>query len=139
MDPSLETGLERKRVLVVEDDRDVNTLICRYLGHRDFACTGAHSAQQCLGELDAESTPDLILIDLELPDLDGAELCRRIHQRADARDVPVLLMTGYQLANQIERVRAAGAAAMLLKPFSPKELLAKVVEMTRRPAQPHAI
>src|SRR5689334_2910985 len=98
MDPSQEPGSEttseRKRVLVVEDDRDVNTLICRYLGHRDFACTGAHSAQQCLGELDAESTPDLILIDLELPDLDGAELCRRIHQRADARDVPVLLMTG---------------------------------------------
>ncbi|MDB5097839.1 MAG: DNA-binding response regulator [Cyanobacteria bacterium RYN_339] len=131
--------MERKRVLVVEDDRDVNTLICRYLGHRDFTCTGAHSAEQCLGELDADSAPDLILIDLELPDLDGAELCRRIHQRADARDVPVLLMTGYQLANQLDRVRAAGAAALLLKPFSPKELLAKVIEMTRVPPAAQAI
>jgi CheY-like chemotaxis protein len=132
-------GIDRKRVLVVEDDRDVNTLICRYLGHRDFACTGAHSAQACLDVLDAEEAPALILIDLELPDLDGAELCRNIQQRADVRDVPVLLMTGYQLANQLERVRAAGATAMLLKPFSPKELLAKVVELTHMPPPAHAI
>jgi DNA-binding response OmpR family regulator len=128
---------ERKRVLVVEDDQDVNTLICRYLAHRDFECEGARSAQQCmtqLGDASDDSGPDLILIDLELPDLDGAELCARIRERTGARHIPLLLMTGYQLANQLDRVQAAGADALLLKPFSPKELLAKVVEMTSSPS-----
>jgi CheY-like chemotaxis protein len=127
---------ERKRVLVVEDDQDVNTLICRYLAHRDFECAGARSAQQCMSQLgqSADDGPDLILIDLELPDLDGAELCARIRERSGARHIPLLLMTGYQLANQLDRVQAAGADALLLKPFSPKELLAKVVEMTTSPS-----
>ena len=128
---------ERKRVLVVEDDQDVNTLICRYLAHRDFECEGARSAQQCMNHLNepgAAEAPDLILIDLELPDLDGVELCARIRERASTRSTPLLLMTGYQLANQLERVQAAGADAVLLKPFSPKELLAKIVEMTTPPS-----
>lgn len=125
--------MTRKRVLVVEDDQDVNTLICRYLAHRDFQCEGAASAEQCMSQLgapDDPAAPDLILIDLELPDLDGAELCARIRERSGDRRIPLLLMTGYQLANQLDHVRAAGADAILLKPFSPKELLAKVTEMT---------
>lgn len=126
--------MERKKVLVVEDDQDVNALICRYLAHRDFRCEGASSAEQCmtqLAEAADERAPDLILIDLELPDLDGVELCQRIRERD--RQIPLLLMTGYQRAHQLERVQAAGADALLLKPFSPKELLAKIVEMTSEP------
>jgi DNA-binding response OmpR family regulator len=118
----------RKRILVVEDDQDVNTLICRYLGHRGFECTGAYSASQCFNALDDGASLDLILIDLELPDLCGDELCRRI--RAGGCELPLLLMTGYQSFDHMACVRDAGADGLLLKPFSPKELLARVVELT---------
>lgn len=118
-----------KRVLVVEDDPDVKDLICRYLELRDFHCEGASSAAQCMAQLDAPERPDLILVDLELPDLDGAELTARIRER-QGRRIPVLMISGVKLASQIDRARQAGVDACLFKPFSPKELLAKVREMT---------
>lgn len=119
-----------KRVLVVEDDPDVKDLICRYLELRDFRCDGASSAAQCMAHLDSPESPDLILVDLELPDLDGAELTARIRERQDGARIPVLMISGVKLASQIDRARQAGVDACLFKPFSPKELLAKVREMT---------
>ena len=123
-----------KRVLVVEDDPDVKDLICRYLELRDFHCDGASSAAQCMAQLDAPERPDLILVDLELPDLDGAELTARIRER-QGRRIPVLMISGVKLASQIDRARQAGVDACLFKPFSPKELLAKVREMTEMDRQ----
>lgn len=122
-------GERSKRVLVVEDDQDVNTLLCRYLAHRNYDCTGAHSAEQCLGALTGAPLPDVILIDLELPDMDGAELCGRIHQHMASSEIPVLLMSGVQMTEQSERLQGIGASALLLKPFSPRELLSKVEQM----------
>ena len=126
-----------KRVLVVEDDPDVKDLICRYLELRDFQCQGASSAAQCMAHLDAPEYPDLILVDLELPDLDGAELTARIRQRPRFGQIPVLMISGVKLASQIDRAHQAGVDACLFKPFSPKELLAKVREMTE--ARPQAM
>lgn len=122
-----------KRVLVVEDDHEVNTLICRYLGQRSFDCAAASSAAQCLSQLDTHA-PDLILMDLELPDMDGAELCAQIRNRPDGQEVRVLVMTGYQQESHIDRVFEAGVDDYLFKPFNPKELLAKVHEMTEAPS-----
>lgn len=119
-----------KRVLVVEDDRDVNDLICRYLAQRSFQCDGASSAAQCLEHLENPGLPDLILLDLELPDGDGADLTRRIRKLPLGDRIPVLMISGAKLVHQIERARQAGVDAYLFKPFSPKELLAKVREMT---------
>lgn len=119
-----------KRVLVVEDDQEVNTLICRYLEQRSFHCDGASSAAQCIEQLEGADSPDLILLDLELPDMDGAELCAQIRQRSSGGDVPVLMMTGYQQVDKLERFEEVGVSAYMFKPFSPRELLAKVHEMT---------
>lgn len=119
-----------KRVLVVEDDREVNTLICRYLQQRSFECDGAATGGECMALLTEPRTPDLILVDLELPDMDGVELCAQIRTRPEVQSVPVLVMTGYQQESQLDRFREVGADAYLLKPFSPRELLAKIQEMT---------
>lgn len=119
-----------KRVLVVEDDREVNTLICRFLTQRGFACESAHSAAQCMERLATMGTPDVILMDLELPDRDGAELCTELRRAPMLARVPVLVMTGYQQESQLDRIRASGADDHILKPFSPKEMLAKVSTLT---------
>lgn len=124
-----------KRILVVEDNQEVNTLICRYLAQRSFECEGAASAAQCLDLLATIARPDLILMDLELPDIDGVELVGRIRALPDSAAIPVLVITGYQQAAQLERVQEAGADGYLFKPFSPRELLAKVQEMTGAPAE----
>ena len=121
-----------KRILVVEDDPDVKDLICRYLALRDFHCEGASSAAQCMAQLDHSASPDLVLVDLELPDLDGAELTAQIRSMPENAGIPVLMISGVKLASQIDRARQAGVDACLFKPFSPKELLAKVREMTER-------
>lgn len=121
-----------KRVLVVEDDPDVKDLICRYLALRDFHCEGASSAAQCMAQLAGVEQPDLILVDLELPDLDGATLTARIREQQTGDRIPVLMISGVKLASQLDRAREAGVDACLFKPFSPKELLAKVREMTER-------
>ena len=118
-----------KRVLVVEDDREVNTLICRFLGQRGFACDSALSAAQCLEAIEASGAPDVILLDLELPDMDGADLCSQLRQKPSIDGVPILVMTGYQQESKLDRIRAAGADDHILKPFSPKEMLAKVNDM----------
>jgi DNA-binding response OmpR family regulator len=127
-----------KRVLVVEDDREVNTLICRLLGQRGFACESAYSAGQCEEILARHGAPDIILMDLELPDMDGAELSVQLRRRASMARVPILVMTGYPQESQLDRVRASGADDHILKPFSPKEMLAKVTEMTGGPTRHHS-
>ena len=115
-----------KRVLVVEDDREVNTLICRFLGQRGFTCDSALSAAQCLAAIESSGPPDVILLDLELPDMDGADLCSELRLKPSIDGVPILVMTGYQQESKLDRIRAAGADDHILKPFSPKEMLAKV-------------
>lgn len=124
-----------KRVLVVEDDHEVNTLICRYLGQRSFHCDAAASAAQALTQLEQPESPDLILMDLELPDMDGAELCAEIRRRPDGSRIPVLVMTGYQQESQLERFKASGVDDYLFKPFNPRELLEKVNQMTEPSAR----
>lgn len=118
-----------KRVLVVEDDREVNTLICRFLGQRGFTCESAYSAAQCEEQLTRFGVPDVILMDLELPDMDGAELASQLRRRPSMARVPILVMTGYQQESQLDRIRACGADDHILKPFSPKEMLAKVTDL----------
>lgn len=120
------------RVLVVEDDGDVNDLICRYLSRRDFQCVGATSATECLARLAASPLPDVILIDLELPDLDGAVLLERIRQRPAARRIPVIVVSGAKVLHRMDGLAHIGADAWLCKPFEPKELLARVCELTGR-------
>lgn len=115
-----------KRVLIVEDDLEVNSLLCRYFEQRNFRCDGANSAAQALSQLDAEGAPDVILMDLELPDLDGADLYARIRAHEDGRRVPVLVMTGLLRQEELERMRDQGVEGYFVKPFSPRALLEKV-------------
>lgn len=117
------------RVLIVEDDHEVNSLLCRYLQQRSFECASADSAAQCIARLEDAVRPDLILLDWELPDMDGTALVEQIRGRAEGADVPVIMMTGYQQLGEVARFEAAGASATMFKPFSPKELLAKIAEI----------
>jgi DNA-binding response OmpR family regulator len=123
-----------KRVIIVEDDADVRGLLRRYLEHRAFACEPVASGAQCLRLLTQAPPPDLILLDHELPDMDGKALTALIRARAEVAAVPILLITGHRPSTEGDVAREAGVEACLFKPFSPRVLLARVQALLGAPA-----
>src|SRR5262245_25513253 len=113
----------RLRVLVVEDESDTAeslALLLRLWGYDARVASDGASA------LDAVPTfrPNLILLDLALPQLNGFEVTRRLRQRPEGADVPVWVVSGYGRDEDRRRAREAGADLFLLKPFDPDQLRA---------------
>ena len=117
------------RVLVVDDQKPIVETCRLYLEHAGFEVVVAFNGEQALAEA-RESRPDLIVLDLLLPRLDGREVCRRL--RAEGVTVPVVMLTA--LATEDDRVAGLelGADDYLVKPFSPRELVARVRAILRR-------
>lgn len=124
--------MSARRILVVEDDAEVAGLIRLYLEHAGFTVTLAADGRTALALVRAEPAPDLMVLDVMLPQVDGFEVCRRV--RAES-DVPIIVVT----ARTDEEDRLAGlelgADDYVSKPFSPRELTARVrAVLRRRPA-----
>ena len=116
-----------KRILVIEDHED-NRRILRDL----LTSAGYESIEAVTGEegvaLAETHRPDLILMDIQLPGLDGYEATRRIKANPALRHIPVIAVTSYALSGDDVKAREAGCDAYVTKPFSPRALLAKVRE-----------
>ena len=124
-------------VLVVEDEADIRRLIRLHLERDGFRCRTAGSGTEALREL-AAVVPDLVVLDLMLPELDGLELCRRIRGDPRSAAVPIIMLTAR--ADEVDRVVGLelGADDYMAKPFSPKELVARVRAVLRRSQQREA-
>ena len=114
-----------KRVLVVEDTEDNRRIIRDLLTSAGYEMIEAVDGEQGVA-MAAEHRPDLILMDIQLPVLDGYEATRRIKANPALRHIPVIAVTSYALSGDEEKTRAAGCDAYVAKPFSPRLLLAKV-------------
>jgi DNA-binding response OmpR family regulator len=121
-----------QRVLVVDDDPTVSDVVRRYLERSGFAVTLAADGPAALRAFAADR-PDLVVLDLMLPGLDGLEVCRRLRGRA--HDVPVVMLTA--LGEEADRVLGLelGADDYVTKPFSPRELVLRVQSVLRRAAR----
>jgi DNA-binding response OmpR family regulator len=115
-------------VLVVDDDPSVRQMIVDYLGDNDMQVTALASGRE-IADATSRETIDLLILDLKLPGEDGMEIARRI--RADS-DMPIIMLTGRK--EEADRVMALelGADDYLTKPFSPRELLARIRSLLRR-------
>ena len=116
-------------ILVVEDEPDIRGLIVHHLERDGFRCRAAAGGQDALAA--ARSTvPDLVVLDLMLPGMDGLEVCRRL--RATAPSLPIIMLTAK--ADEVDRIVGLelGADDYVVKPFSPKELVARVRAVLRR-------
>ena len=91
------------------------------------AGVSTEDGQQALTQA-AKHKPDLILMDIQLPLLDGYEATRRIKANPDLKDIPIIVVTSYALSGDEEKAHAAGCDAYVAKPFSPRALLAKIRE-----------
>jgi len=120
------------RVLVVEDDRTVAEVVTRYLEHEGFVVESVGDGQDAVASADAH-LPDLVVLDIMLPGLDGLEVCRRLRSRAP---IPVVMLTAR--GSEEDRVLGLelGADDYVSKPFSPRELTARVKAVLRRAKAP---
>jgi len=117
-------------ILVIEDHEDNRRIVRDLLTSRGYdiveAATGADGVQLAIAQ-----RPDLILMDVDLPDIDGYEATRRLKADPALRSIPVVAVTSYALSGDEARAMAAGCEAYVAKPFSPRALLAKVQELVR--------
>ena len=114
-----------KRILVVEDQADTRQIIRDMLAPTDYEITEAENGEQALAAI-AKQRPDLILMDIQLPIMDGYEATRRIKADAALRSIPIIAVTSYALSGEGQKARAAGCDDYVPKPYSPRELLAKI-------------
>jgi len=119
------------RVLIVEDDSDIAELVARYLDKAGFSTERAASGREALQTI-AAKPPDLVILDLMLPHVDGLEVCRLVRASDATAAVPIIMLTAR--AEESERIVGLelGADDYLAKPFSPNELVARVRALLRR-------
>ena len=115
-------------ILIIDDDPDICELVSEYLGDNEMRVTSRASGKELFEVIDREAI-DLVLLDLKLPGEDGMQLARAIRERAT---VPIILLTGRK--DEADRVMGLelGADDYVTKPFSPRELLARVRAVLRR-------
>jgi two-component system cell cycle response regulator DivK len=116
-----------KRILVVEDQEDNRRIMRDLLSASGFESMEAVTGDQGL-EMAEREVPDLILMDIQLPGLDGYEVTRRIKANPALRHIPIIAVTSYALSGDDQKAFAAGCNGYVTKPFSPKQLLAKIRE-----------
>src|SRR6185437_4742907 len=115
----------KQRVLIIDDSRNIHALIKSRLGGEDLELQSCFSAEQGLAAA-GEVLPDLILLDLEMPEVDGFGICRRLKSQVSTMSIPVVFLTGVGAAQERLRGLEAGAVDFVSKPFDPAELRARV-------------
>jgi DNA-binding response OmpR family regulator len=119
------------RVLIVEDERDIRDLVLFHLEREGFQVSSASSGEEALRQV-RHASPDLVLLDLMLPAMGGLEVCRKLRQDPATVALPIVILTAK--GDEVDRVLGLelGADDYIVKPFSPKELLARVRAVLRR-------
>jgi DNA-binding response OmpR family regulator len=120
------------KILVVEDDRDIQKVIrmsLKFNGVKEVVT--ANDGEECLAAVNREK-PDLVLLDVTLPKLDGYETCRRLKANAETRSIPVIFLTAKAQKSEEEIGMEAGAVGYMTKPFDPMKLLEQILGILER-------
>jgi two-component system, cell cycle response regulator DivK len=116
-----------KRILMVEDTEDNRQIIRDLMESVGYDLIEAEDGAAGVA-MAIEHRPDLILMDIQLPVMDGYEACRRIKADPELRHIPIIAVTSYALSGDETKTKAAGCDGYVAKPFSPRQLLAKMNE-----------
>lgn len=121
--------MEAVRVLVVDDEVSLARIAASYLEHEGYEVVLAHDGLEAV-DVAATFRPDVVILDIMLPGLDGMEVCRRLRQSSDCY---IVMLTARE--DEVDKVLALamGADDYLVKPFGPRELIARIKAMLRRP------
>jgi two-component system cell cycle response regulator DivK len=119
-----------KRILIVEDTEDNRRILRDLLTNAGFDVIEATDGERGVAAA-KEERPDLILMDIQLPVIDGYEATRRIKADSASGKIPIIAVTSYALSGDEEKTRNAGCDGYIAKPFSPRQILAMVREFLR--------
>ena len=123
--------LAPKKILIVEDEEDIAQLLKRYLEKEGFHTNIAKSGVEALNLVKSER-PDLLILDLMLPEIDGIEVCKKIRTAPDTALLPIIMLTAKAEESDTIVGLELGADDYVTKPFSPKALVARVKALIRR-------
>ena len=123
-----------KKVLVVDDDPNVGLLISAVLKKYNYAVTTLYGGSEVLAFL-KDNTPDLILLDLRMPGIDGYALCKRIREAPATRDIPVIILSGVSEVDARVTTIELGADDYITKPFDVRELRARINRILKRKSE----
>ena len=117
-----------KKIMIIEDDVNISKLLKLYLEKEGFVCTGYGNPLEALENFDKES-PNLVLLDIMLPEMDGYDVCKAIRQKSN---IPIIMLTAK--GETFDKVLGLelGADDYIVKPFEPKEVLARIKAVIRR-------
>lgn len=121
----------QKKILIVEDEQDILHLVKHYLEKEGFRAVTAMNGIEALKKVTAEK-PDLIVLDLMLPEMDGLDVCKRVRSAPDTAMLPILMLTAKAEESDTIVGLELGADDYVTKPFSPKALVARVKALLRR-------
>jgi CheY-like chemotaxis protein len=117
--------VEGTKILVVDDEPDVVTLIARTLSSEGFEVLSAYDGISALDIAESE-TPDLVLLDIMMPMMSGYEACQQLKANPRTNGIPVLCLSSAHTPDARAKCKAAGAVALVMKPFTAAELIAQV-------------
>lgn len=117
-----------KRILVIEDQPDNRRILRDLLGSSGFEVIEAENGRIGVDRAMTDQ-PDLILMDIQMPEMDGYEATRRIKSETKTAGIPIVAVTSFALSGDEEKARGAGCDDYVAKPYSPRALLAKVVNL----------
>lgn len=123
--------MARARVLIVEDEADIANLIQFHLTREGYTPSIASSGRLALDAVE-QGKPDLVILDIMLPDLDGLEVCRKLKRDPETRQIPILMVSARGEESDIVVGLELGAEDYVTKPFSPRVLMARVKAVMRR-------
>lgn len=124
--------ISQKSVLIVDDQEDERTIQRTLLEHLGYTVREAGDGETALA-LAREEPPDLVLLDIAMPRVDGLTVCRSLREAPDTRAVAVLFLTASTTADVEDRVNRAGADGILIKPVDPNEVAGEVARLIGRP------
>ena len=121
----------KKKIMIVDDDPDALALMEKILSNEGYELIKVSNATE-VGLKAAQMTPDLILLDFLMPELDGFQVCRVLRESELTADTPIMAVTCLSKEEEIERIFEAGADDYLAKPFKVEQLLEKTSELLKR-------
>lgn len=122
-----------KKILVVDDEMYIVNILDFTLGSEGFRVISAANGEEALRK-SVDLSPDLIVLDVMMPKIDGFEVCRALKAKEETKNIPVILLTAKDRDADREKGREVGADVYMTKPFSPTRLLEEVRALLRVPA-----
>ena len=120
----------QNNILIVDDDENLSRLLARLLQMRQYGVDIAHSGQEAMEKV--QRRPDLVLLDLNLPDMEGLEICRRIREDKRFSQIPIIILSGRDAVSEKVEGLYVGADDYVTKPYEDEELIARVEAVLRR-------